>query len=349
MQRALRWSNAFLVLLTLTAYLSPYLDPSYFWPISILGLFYPWLLLFNILFIIGWIAARKPYFLYSLGCLLVGWHFLTNFIGFHSGGGSPKQDGEIQVMSYNCHALSSVKAPKSPWEINDFVALIKKHQPDIIFFQEFPILDRIADPLSAALAQECGLKHVYRESRKSLALFSKYPIGKKNTNYFTNHSNGYQYADLTIGEKKIRVYNIHLQTNALSGLANKVAKEGSLQEKETWLQIKGMIGRYKNSAKTRGQQAEEIAEGIKRSPYPVIVGGDFNDVPFSYTYHQLAQPLQDAFQTSGSGLGITFNGSIPTLRIDYILADHSFDILDHTILKEGKSDHFPIISSVVLP
>ncbi len=110
-----------------------------------------------------------------------------------------------------------------------------------------------------------------------------------------------------------------------------------------------MIGRYKKSAKTRGQQAGEIAAGIERSPHPVILGGDLNDVPFSYTYHQLSKNLQDAFTEKGSGLGITFNGSIPALRIDYLLSSPSFKVLDHKILAEDRSDHFPIISTFQLP
>lgn len=349
MQRALRWANAVLVLLTLSSYLSIYLDPGLFWPISILALFYPWLLLLNIIFIISWVFLRKPYFFYSLGCILVGWHFLSNFVGFNLESTTSNTDNAIRVMSYNCHALHPVKGPRGSWKIHHLSQLVAEQEADIVFFQEFPILSRIADPLAKELAEKCGLKYTYREPRKSLALFSKYPIGKKNVKYFTNDANGYQYADLSIDEQTIRVYNIHLQTNALSGIANKVAKEGNLQEKETWLQIKGMIGRYKKSAKTRGQQAGEIATGIQRSPHPVILGGDLNDVPFSYTYHQLSKNLQDAFTEKGSGLGITFNGSIPALRIDYLLSSPSFKVLDHKILEEDRSDHFPIISTFQLP
>lgn len=344
-ENALRWANALLVLITLTSYLSPYLDPGTFWPVSILGLFYPWLLLLNILCILSWAFLRKPYFWYSTGCLVVGWQFLTNFIGFHSPSSLPPPTESIRVLSYNCHALYPVDGPRGSWKIRDLSQMIKKYNPDVVLFQEYPILKRVADPLAQQLAKDCDLGYDFRSSRKSLALFSKYPIGKKEVKYFTNDANGFQYVDIKKDGQTIRVYNVHLQTNALSNIANQVAKEGNLQEKETWLQIRGMIGRYKRSAKLRGAQAKEIAESIDKSPNPVILGGDLNDVPFSYTFRQLAKPLQDAFHTKGRGLGITFNGSIPALRIDYLMAGPKLEILDHKILHDGHSDHYPVLSN----
>ncbi len=251
-------------------------------------------------------------------------------------------------MSYNCHALHPVDGPKGSWKIRDLSLMIQQHQPDVILFQEYPILKRIADPLAKQLAIDCGLKHSFRSHRKSLALFSRYPLDNKEGKYFSNDANGFQHVDIKVGEQRVRVYNVHLQTNALSGLANQVAKEGNLQEKETWLQIRGMMGRYKRSTKVRGTQAIEIVNSFADSPHPVILGGDLNDVPFSYTFQQLNKPLQDAFQKKGRGLGITFNGSIPALRIDYLMADPSIEILDHSILHEGHSDHYPIISTFKL-
>lgn len=344
-ENALRWANALLVLITLTSYLSPYLDPGTFWPISILALFYPWLLLLNLLCILYWAFQRKRYFWYSLGVLIVGWNFLTNFVGWH-GSSTPAPNTETaRVMSYNCHALVAVDGPLGSWKVADLSLMIQAHQPDVILFQEYPTLKRIADALAKQLAKDCGLQYNFREHRRGLAIFSKYPLSNKQVKYFKNDANGFQYADITLGEQAIRFYNVHLQTNALSGIANKVAKEGNIQEKETWLQIRGMMGRYKRSTQIRGKQATEIAAGIAESPHPVILGGDLNDVPYSYTFRQLNKTLQDAFQKKGSGLGITFNGSIPALRIDYIMADPRIKILDHKILHEGHSDHYPLMSN----
>ena len=55
----------------------------------------------------------------------------------------------------------------------------------------------------------------------------------------------------------------------------------------------------------RSKQAEAIAQHIENSPYPVIVCGDFNDTPVSYTYRMMKTGLKDAFRQSGFGFGGT--------------------------------------------
>ncbi|MEM8906288.1 MAG: endonuclease/exonuclease/phosphatase family protein, partial [Bacteroidota bacterium] len=99
----------------------------------------------------------------------------------------------------------------------------------------------------------------------------------------------------------------------------------------------------------RAQQAHLVAEHVRNSPYPVMICGDFNETPLSYVYRILSAPLQDAFKQKGSGLGTTYAGKIPALRIDYILADRRLKILDHQILYKSYSDHYPVRSSFEWP
>ena len=82
---------------------------------------------------------------------------------------------------------------------------------------------------------------------------------------------------------------------------------------------------------------------MNNSPYKVIVCGDFNDTPQSYTYNLLSENLNDSFKTKGVGFGTTYAGSIPALRIDYILTHEKIKVQSHKILKENYSDHFPVI------
>ena len=39
---------------------------------------------------------------------------------------------------------------------------------------------------------------------------------------------------------------------------------------------------------------------MNHSPYPIIVCGDFNDVPVSYAYETIGAGLQNAFVEKGS-------------------------------------------------
>jgi endonuclease/exonuclease/phosphatase (EEP) superfamily protein YafD len=94
------------------------------------------------------------------------------------------------------------------------------------------------------------------------------------------------------------------------------------------------------------KQAQFIKAAISKSPYPSIIGGDFNSVPSSYVYHTVKGNKQDAFIEKGFGLGHTYYGLSKTLRIDYVLADDAFKVLQVATPTMYLSDHFPIITDI---
>ena len=109
-----------------------------------------------------------------------------------------------------------------------------------------------------------------------------------------------------------------------------------------------MMSRYKRAAILRAEQAEEVVGQIEKSPYPVLLCGDFNEIPQSYAYYIISRGLQDAFKASGRGLGVTYNGRIPALRIDYVMAGPEFEVLGHRIGRARFSDHYPVYGVVRL-
>jgi endonuclease/exonuclease/phosphatase family metal-dependent hydrolase len=80
----------------------------------------------------------------------------------------------------------------------------------------------------------------------------------------------------------------------------------------------------------------------------VIICGDFNDVPNSYTDFTIRNNWNDAFLQKGFGIGSSFISLAPTLRIDYILASAGFDIVTFDMIDEGLSDHVMLVSDVQL-
>ena len=54
----------------------------------------------------------------------------------------------------------------------------------------------------------------------------------------------------------------------------------------------------------------------------------------------------NAFVKKGTGLGRTFSGISPVLRIDNIFVDKKMDVLQFQLIKKKLSDHFPIIADV---
>ncbi|MCB0653834.1 MAG: endonuclease/exonuclease/phosphatase family protein [Saprospiraceae bacterium] len=343
MVKILLWANIFMILLGFGAYLSPHVSPEGFWIFSILGLFYPWLVFGNLLFVGIWAVLRKRYFIYSLAWLLFGWGQFTSLVAFRAKPIHARTETELRVMTYNCRNLIKPGSEKVRVTNEELTGLINEYEPDVLCFQEFPV-PSISGQFADAITHGTGFKYFFQDQSGQLAIFSKYPISKKRAKYYTNHSNGYLSADITKGGKTFRLFNIHLQSNAVSTIADKVASEGKIQEKETWLTIRGMIGKYRNAARKRAMQAAEIAEHIQRSPNPVIICGDFNDVPQSNAYHLLSAGRKDTFKEAGVGLGTTYAGSIPALRIDYIFGAPDMKTLEFEIIKADFSDHYPVFA-----
>ena len=84
----------------------------------------------------------------------------------------------------------------------------------------------------------------------------------------------------------------------------------------------------------RAQQVREIKTLSMNTPYPVIVCGDFNDTPVSYSYQQLRGDFNDAFVGSGKGIWKNYIGKLPSFRIDNIFYSN---ILNHIILRHTIS------------
>jgi endonuclease/exonuclease/phosphatase family metal-dependent hydrolase len=105
---------------------------------------------------------------------------------------------------------------------------------------------------------------------------------------------------------------------------------------------KTLISKLRKGYKYRYSQAQIVRGQIEQSPYPVILTGDFNDVPNSNTYFTISKNMQDAFLKKGSFIGRTFRFISPTLRIDYILADKSFEVNQVRVIHVPYSDHYPV-------
>jgi endonuclease/exonuclease/phosphatase family metal-dependent hydrolase len=100
----------------------------------------------------------------------------------------------------------------------------------------------------------------------------------------------------------------------------------------------------------RKHQAKVLQQHLKDCPYYIILCGDLNDSPASFTYNNVAKNLKDTFRESGEGMGRTYLGEIfPKFRIDYILHDKGYKSYGHTVCTNlSASDHYPVYSWISL-
>ena len=339
--------NVLVILSTFLAYLSPYVNPTHFWQFSFFGLIYPWLLLTNLLFVFFWLIKKKKNFLLSLGCILLGWNHVTSFVGFHTAD-KIKTEEVITVGSFNLHSFGYLyKGLKTKVEIDkrekEFVQFLKQGEEIQILCTQETTKRNI--PL---LTDKFNFPFFHRYKSKGAVIFSKFPILNSGEVNFERTSNSCVWADLNIQGQKVRVYSIHFQSNQVSTIADKVVAEGDLRKKETLKDIKGMMGKFKFYTQRRTEQAQRVANHMSTSPHPIIVCGDFNDTPQSYTYHLLTEHLKDSFKEKGSGIGTTYAGNVPALRIDYILLHKTMTVHSLEVLRGNYSDHYPVISKISL-
>ena len=149
---------------------------------------------------------------------------------------------------------------------------------------------------------------------------------------------------MVIRNDTVRVYNLHLASISFGKneykLIDNISKT-SISDPDLD-RSKSIFRRLKKGFLVRAGQAELVKAHMAGCKYKIILCGDFNDTPSSYAYHLLSGNLKDAFGQSGRGIGKTYHGKLPFLRIDYILHDKSFNSNNYGIYPESLTDHYPV-------
>lgn len=337
----------------LISYFASYVSPENFWFFALFGLAYPLLVFLNLLFVTYWGIQLKKRAFYSLIIILGGWVQMTKYVQVSFDNSPQKSKKLIKVMSYNVKSFDLYNWSNDKETRNKIFELINDESPDILCFQEFFTRDtsKLFNNLDTLLQfQKAKNTHIEFTTTKrkvnhwGLAIFSTYPIISKGKIIFDPKNNNICiFSDIKINNDTVRVYNVHLQSIHFNYVDYQFVDDiMNNKETEELEKSKNILRRLKKGFIKRSGQTELVAEHISNSPYPVIVCGDFNDPPASYTYHSISQNLKDAFIESGNGFGRSYVGKFPSFRIDYILHSKQYRAYDFRTIREELSDHFPV-------
>ncbi len=355
-------ANIIVVLLFLLGCYGYWFNPQYFWPIGFLTLSVFYLLLVLLVFIAVWLFVKPRWSLLSIIAILLAYKPVTNIIPLRFSYSFNKQKAEnnLRVMSWNVAQFDALQNKKHPEVKDQMIGLINEYQPDIACFQEMVAEDSTVTKhghISEFLQRLNFPDYFYSYNRKEdfwdyahfgIITFSKYPVINKQTImwYPNDYNSIFQYIDIVKGTDTFRVFNIHLQSLRFSRDNLKYIDQPSVEDKDALKESKSIVSKFRTGFMKRKVQAERIKEEMDKSPYAVIVCGDFNDVPNSYAYHTIGNGMKNAFAEKGGGLGRTFSGIAPTLRIDNIFVDSKFNVKQYERVKKKLSDHFPIITDL---
>jgi len=321
--------NKVLALLTISAYLLPFLSPKLFPFLSVLTLSLPFFLFLNFGFFIIWVLQLKKKFLLSAFILLIGITFINKFYKF-SEIKTVEESTDFTLMSFNVRLFNLYEWLPAKDIPEQITKVIQNYNPDILCLQEY-------SPNEDVRLRNFTYKYIKVEGGKNKygqAIFSKYKIINKGEINFPNSTNNVIYADIIQNIDTIRVYSMHLQSIRIST---------DIHEKIDENKSKFIFKRISAAFKEQQLQSELIQEHYKNCKYPKIVCGDMNNSAFSYVYSTIKEDMKDAFEQAGTGFGASYNFKFYPARIDYVFVE------DNIKVKEFKtddtvelSDHFPV-------
>lgn len=322
----------------LGSYTSPYVNPNTFYVSSLLGLAYHYLLIVNLVLLLYWIARWKKITWLILFVLIAGYPFMRTYYGMN-GKISEETPHDISLLSYNVRQMDIYgwsKQKETPQQMEDY---INRFPGNLVCLQEVPQQNGIFQKFPS---------YPYYYTQKDVAILSRTPL--INTGFIDfdkKYTAACIYADVAIPGDTIRVYCVHLESYRLGDKDRKLLQklsEGKGQAISD--EVHSIVSLLIAANKNRARQAGIIKKHMNQSPYPVILCGDFNDTPLSYTYSTLDDGMKDSFVEKGRGLGNTYIGEFPSFRIDHILHSSSFETVSYLRDTVRFSDHYPIQSKL---
>ncbi|MBQ3926629.1 MAG: endonuclease/exonuclease/phosphatase family protein [Bacteroidaceae bacterium] len=332
----------FVVAMIFCAYTSM-LPPQDYPKFSYFGLMFPVFLAVNILFVLFWLVFKWKCIIIPVVGMLLCAQSIRAYIPINVEVNPPA--GCLKVLSYNVMSFGDDKS--MPWEENPIVQYLAKSDADFICLQE--ATNSYVEKAFASLENLYPYRHIEKDPDSFVAFLSKYPIvSSKRIDYESINNCSIAYEVAVEGDTVVFINN-HLESYRLSP-----------EDKEDYRSI---IRNYKNPEENhsetkyislteklsmhdsiRGIQTDSLAKFIEGNKHrPMIVCGDFNTSPISYTHRRLTEYLNDAYTRTGNGVGNSYNRSGMYFRIDNILVSPDITPYGAIVDKSIKtSDHYPI-------
>lgn len=351
----LAFVNAGIVIaMAMTGYMgffSPVVHPMW----ATLTLTFPLLLAANIGLLVVWsvinIFSRTRWFWLPVGGLLVCAWPIRQYVPINVSGDVP--EGAIKVLSYNVEGLDGGVDERNPKHGKEIADYLFGSDADIICLQEGghgAVRDRLVNRLSP--------KYKYHHIRSKwggsdvgdvVAVFSRFPIIRSQLIDYESAGNLSVAYWLNIDGETVVVVNNHLETNGLSLGERSEFKDivnGNMQRQDVKNASWHLFGKVSAAASVRGPQALDVHKFIteqRDSGRSVIVCGDFNDNPLSYSVRTIGQDLTNCFVSTGFGPGWSYHKNGMFVRIDHLFCSDEWEPFKAQVdRKIGVSDHYPI-------
>lgn len=309
-------------------------NPNDHFNIQFFSLALPVILFLAFFLLIFWLINKSWLSIVPLLAIIINYQFIT--LMFQTNLFSVKEttnsNPRVIAATYNVHYFSHLKDDVT---VNYIANYMSANKVNILCMQEFS--SHILFNINEITGTFDFLPYSTLNSDKAidigLVIFSSFPIKRSGRININSGTNGAQWADIELSDgKTVRVINVHLQTTGVS--------------RNYYLGIRKNMDIIGENFKRRAIQANIIQAVIDSTKTPVILCGDFNDIPSSYVYKRAKGNLIDGFREAGSGFGSTFMHKANLLRIDYIMYSNFFEGVRYYSEYKNWSDHNPVIAEL---
>lgn len=340
-------ANVATVVMMLLAGFSDRLNPAEHPLLSTMGMSFPFLLLVNLAFLFFWLIFKWRMIWITVLGYVCAYVPINIYMPLNTSQEIP--DGALKLISYNvCTYGGNFKYEQG---FETVLKYLKEQKPDIICVQED------VDTWRRYVFQEYEKQWAYNDtmvivntpqSLNALGIHTRFPIIKRERIEYSSLANGSAAWWLKVEDDTLIVVNNHFESchlNSDDRTQYRQIIKGELPRDSARAESKLLLIKLAEANAIRSGQIRTVLRYVEEHcQYPIIVCGDFNDNPISYSHHAMAERLTDCFQETGRGIGLSYNQKAFSLRIDHIFCSEQLQPFNCKVDDEmDASDHYPIL------
>jgi endonuclease/exonuclease/phosphatase family metal-dependent hydrolase len=342
-----------LITLLFAGLISPYINPWHFWMAALAGLAFPLIWLLNSINLLFSLFADKRIFYVTLIYMLAGTPMMLRHFSISMKMGCDEETEQFSIMSYNVEGFNGIDGNDKYAGQKIIHSYINKQAPDIVCLQEYSMKGRkhgafyktLNENLHLDYKQLSGYNAEALSTTSILVTASKHKIVNQGIVYSPDIEIFAIFSDILLGNDTIRVFNVHLQSVKLISEKQILKPEkDQILKKSVVRSVISSLRKLKIAFRIRSYQSMLLAASIAKSPYPVIVAGDFNDTPASFSYRTIGKSLKEASFLRTNGFSRTYVESYYPLKIDHIFMDKALNTCNFRRDKVELSDHYPVMA-----
>lgn len=337
---------ATIIVMLLVGY-SDRLNPTDYPILSTVGMTFPFFLLANMAFLVFWLVFKCSRAWLPVVGFFLAYVPINIYIPLHTSQEVP--DGTIKLISYNVCSYGGNYKYENGFE--KVLGYLNDQQPDIVCIQED------ADTWRRYVFKEYSKTFAYNDTLvlanneltlNALGIHTRFPIVKRERIAYSSLSNGSAAWWLKVDNDTLIVINNHFESCHLSTQDRNQYRhiiKGEIPRDSLRTESQMLLVKLAEANAKRAGQIRTVRKYVESHPgYPIVLCGDFNDNPISYSRHTMSTVLTDCFVATGRGVGLSYNQKAFSFRIDHVFCSEDIQPFNCQVDSEmDASDHYPIL------